>query len=123
MKFNGRVYDVLKALAQIYIPAAATFYGALAGIWGLPDVTQVLGSTAALDAFLGVILAISSAGYIPPTDGSMVVDKSNPAKDVYTLALAAHPSTLAAKKSITLAVTPATSANLVDTATIVHGDT
>ena len=33
---SNRVYDILKYIALIVLPAIATLYGALAAIWGLP---------------------------------------------------------------------------------------
>lgn len=63
MKLNGKVYDVLKQVAQIWLPAAGTLYFALAQIWHLPSAEEVGGTVIALDTFLGVVLGISSVGY------------------------------------------------------------
>lgn len=63
MKFNSNVYDVLKRIAQIYLPAAGTLYFAIAGIWNLPAAEQVTGTVVAVDTFLGILLGISSATY------------------------------------------------------------
>lgn len=63
MKLSNKVYDVLKWIAQILLPALGTLYFALAGIWGFPYGEQIIGTIAAVDAFLGVILGISSAIY------------------------------------------------------------
>lgn len=63
MKFTNEVYNLLKSAAQIWLPAIATLYFALAGIWGLPAANQVIGSITAVDTFLGAILAISSAQF------------------------------------------------------------
>lgn len=60
---NNKVYDVLKYIAQIVLPALATLYFALAGIWGFPYAEQVVGTISAVDTFLGVILKISSNNY------------------------------------------------------------
>lgn len=60
---TGKLYDRLKFLAQVGLPAFATLYFALAGLWGLPGATQVVGTVVAFDTFLGVILQISSANY------------------------------------------------------------
>ena len=35
-KMSNKVYDVLKYIAMIVLPALATLYAALAGIWGFP---------------------------------------------------------------------------------------
>lgn len=60
---NQKVYDTLKYIAQIVLPAVATLYFALASIWGLPSANEVVGTLVAIDAFLGVLLGISSAQY------------------------------------------------------------
>ena len=60
---SNKVYDVLKAIAQLWLPAIATLYFALAGIWGLPYAEEIVGTIAAVDTFLGVVLGISSAQY------------------------------------------------------------
>ena len=63
MKMSDKVYDTLKWFAQLFLPALATLYFAIAGIWGLPYGEQIVGTITAIDTFLGVILGISSANY------------------------------------------------------------
>ena len=63
MKMSNKVYDVLKWIAQYALPALGTLYFALAGIWGFPYGEQVVGTVAAVDTFLGVILGISTYNY------------------------------------------------------------
>nr|DAI40070.1 MAG TPA: holin [Caudoviricetes sp.] len=63
MKFSKNTYDFLKWVAQFLLPAAGTLYFALASIWNLPYGEQVVGTITAVDAFLGVILGISSNAY------------------------------------------------------------
>ena len=60
---SSKVYDILKFVAQILLPALGTLYFALASIWGLPYAEQVVGTITAIDTFLGVILGISSNKY------------------------------------------------------------
>jgi len=57
---TNRTYDILKYIAQIVLPALGTLYFALSGIWGLPYGEQIVGTLAALDAFLGAVLKLSS---------------------------------------------------------------
>ena len=57
---TNRVYDVLKYIAQIILPALGTLYFALSPIWGLPYGKAIVGTIAAIDAFLGTVLKISS---------------------------------------------------------------
>ena len=60
---SNKVYDVLKFIAQIVLPALATFYVSLAGLWGLPYPKEISGTVMAVDTFLGAILMISSVQY------------------------------------------------------------
>lgn len=60
---SNKIYDVLKYIAQIILPALATLYFTLAGIWGFPYGEQIVGTIAAIDTFLGVVLGISSYNY------------------------------------------------------------
>ena len=60
---SDRVYNVLKWVAQICLPAVATLYFALAGIWEFPYGEEIVGTITAVDTFLGVVLGISSAQY------------------------------------------------------------
>jgi len=60
---SNKVYDVLKFICQIVLPAIGTLYFALAGIWGFPYGEQIVGTITAIDTFLGVILGISTIDY------------------------------------------------------------
>lgn len=60
---SNKVYDILKYITQIIIPAVATLYFALSSIWGLPYGEQIVGTLTAVDAFLGVCLGISTVQY------------------------------------------------------------
>ena len=60
---SNRTYDILKWIAQLLLPALGTLYFALGSIWGFPYCEQIVGTISAIDAFLGVILGISTAKY------------------------------------------------------------
>lgn len=60
---TGKLYNWLKFLALVILPALGTLYFALAVIWDLPAGEQVVGTIVAFDTFLGVILQISSTNY------------------------------------------------------------
>ncbi len=60
---NNTIYDVLKFIALIVLPAVATLYGALSAIWGLPYGKEIVATITAIDAFLGTVLQISNANY------------------------------------------------------------
>lgn len=63
MKLSNKLYDILKWVAQILLPAIATLYFALSSIWGLPYGEQIVGTITAVDAFLGVCLGVSTMQY------------------------------------------------------------
>ena len=63
MRFTNKVYDVLKVIAQLWIPALGTLYFTLAQIWNLPYPEEIVGTLAAIDTFLGVVLGISTLSY------------------------------------------------------------
>ena len=62
-KMSNKLYDVLKWIALVFLPAIATLYFALASIWGFPYAEEIVGTITAIDTFLGVLLGISSAQY------------------------------------------------------------
>lgn len=60
---SNKVYDVLKFLAQIGLPAFAMLYAAMAKIWGFPYAAEIPASVTAIVLFLGALLQISSIKY------------------------------------------------------------
>lgn len=63
MKMSNKVYDILKWIALVALPAFALLYETLAGIWGLPFAEQIPDTVMAVDLCLGVLLGVSSAKY------------------------------------------------------------
>lgn len=60
---SNRIYDILKYVALIALPAIGTLYFTLSQVWGLPYGEEVVGTIAAVDTFLGSLLQISTAIY------------------------------------------------------------
>lgn len=85
MKLNNKVYDILKWVAQIVLPALGAAYFGLASIWGFPYGEQVVGTITVLDTFLGALLGISAVKY--EGDGVLTVNTENEDKDIYSLNL------------------------------------
>lgn len=85
MKLNNKVYDILKWVAQIVLPALGAAYFGLASIWGFPYGEQVVGTITVIDTFLGALLGISSVKY--EGDGVLTVNTENDEKDIYHLNL------------------------------------
>jgi hypothetical protein len=60
---SNKVYDILKWIAQILLPALGTLYFGLAKIWNLPYSEEIVGTITAVDLFLGALLGISTIEY------------------------------------------------------------
>lgn len=104
---SNQTYDVLKWIAQYFLPAAGALYFALSQIWGLPNGEEVVGTIVAVDAFLGAILGISSHSYNQSDakyDGALVVDSSDKSRDVYTFEVDAPLEELRNKRELTIKV-------------------
>ena len=59
MILNDKVYNVLKWLALIAMPAAAVLYATLAKIWGLPYGAEIPATINAVSVFIGVLIGVS----------------------------------------------------------------
>lgn len=53
------VYDVLKWLALIGLPAIGVFYSALAGIWNLPGANEVASTLQVVGLAIGTVIGVS----------------------------------------------------------------
>lgn len=103
------LYDVAKDAATIYLPASATLYVVLAGIWGWPFGEQITATVAGLVTFLGTVLKISTVSYNrsdKSTDGTLIVDvdEKNPMKDRYLFDINTDLAEVADKDRITLKI-------------------
>lgn len=63
MKLNNKVYDALKWIVIIVIPAVTTAYVGLAAIWHFPYAEEVAKTSAVICTLLGALLGISTAQY------------------------------------------------------------
>lgn len=63
MKLPNKVYDKLKWIVMILLPALSTLYFALSEIWGLPCAAQVCGTISVIATFLGTLVGISTHNY------------------------------------------------------------
>lgn len=63
MKLDNKVYDILKEIALIVLPALAVLYATLGDIWGLPYVAEIPATIMGIDTFLGAVLHISTKNY------------------------------------------------------------
>ena len=60
---NNKTYDVLKWVALVVLPALTTLWLTLAKIWGFPYAEAIGATMAAITAFLGALLGVSSVQY------------------------------------------------------------
>ena len=63
MKLNGKVYDVLKWVAILLLPALGKLILGVFGTWGIPYGPQIADTLRDVQVFLGAILAIDSIRY------------------------------------------------------------
>lgn len=62
-KMPDWIYDVLKLLVTVILPAASTLYTTLAKIYNWPYAGEVAQTVAAVCTFIGTVIGISSYYY------------------------------------------------------------
>ena len=63
MKLSDNVYNILKYIVIIFMPAISVLYVSLGTIWGWPFVNQVRDTLDAVQMFLASALMVSAAEY------------------------------------------------------------
>ncbi|MDO5000687.1 MAG: phage holin [Eubacteriales bacterium] len=63
MILPDKVYDILKWLDLVIIPAAATFYRAAGAVWGWPLGDEIAATAAAVCTLLGAVIGVSTAEF------------------------------------------------------------
>ena len=63
MTLNDKLYDLLKWICMVVIPALTTAYVGLSAVWGWPYATEIAKTSAVLCTLLGALLGISTAQY------------------------------------------------------------
>ena len=63
MKLSNKVYNILKWVDLVFIPALIVFYGVIGNTLHIPYTDIVLTIMGAFDVFLGSLLGITSAQY------------------------------------------------------------
>ena len=63
MKLPDKVYDVLKWLCILGIPALTNLYSTLAGIWGWEFAEQIPLTLSAIGLAIGTLIGVSAANY------------------------------------------------------------
>lgn len=60
---SNKVYNILKWIAMIVLPACATLYLGLSNVWGMPYGEEVSTTITLVNTFLGTVLMISTNQY------------------------------------------------------------
>lgn len=60
---NNKIYDILKWVAIIVLPAASTFIASVFPLWDLPYADAIAQTITAVGAFLGAVLMVSNLNY------------------------------------------------------------
>ena len=63
MKLSNKVYDILKWIALVALPALTVFYGVVGATCNIPYTQEVLTIAVAFDTMLGTMLGISANKY------------------------------------------------------------
>lgn len=63
MKLNNNIYNILKWVTLVVIPALTTAYVGLSAVWGWPYATEIAKTSAVVCTLLGALLGISTASY------------------------------------------------------------
>ena len=75
MRIPDRIYDVLKWLVLVVIPAFTTAYVGLSAVWGWPYAEPIAKTSAIVCTLLGSILGISTIAYNKENDTSVEEDE------------------------------------------------
>ena len=63
MKMSNKMFDVLKWIAILFLPALATLVAVVFKIWNLPYGPEISATITAVATFLGAILGVSHIQY------------------------------------------------------------
>ena len=63
MIMSNKIYDFLRFIADLLLPALGTLYAALGEIWGFPYKEQIVGTVLAVVAFMDAVLKVAKNKY------------------------------------------------------------
>lgn len=63
MKLSNKVFDILKWVAILFLPALAILIRTVFAIWKIPYGEEISSTIVALQVFLGAILGVSTLNY------------------------------------------------------------
>lgn len=77
LTINNKLFDALKWITLVLLPAIGALYFGIAEIWGLRYAEQVLGTILVVELFFGALLGVSNHSYKKlekDIDGAVGVD-------------------------------------------------
>ena len=60
---SNKLYDTLRFIADLLLPALGTLYAALGQVWNFPYVEQIVATVMAVVAFMDAVLKVSKTKY------------------------------------------------------------
>ena len=60
---NNKVFDIIRFIGEIVLPALGALYFGIAKIWGFPFGQEVVGTIAVITTFIGAIVGVSRKKY------------------------------------------------------------
>ena len=63
MIMNKKIYDTMRFIADLLLPALGTLYAALGQVWPFPYVEQIVATVMAGVAFMDAVLKVSKNKY------------------------------------------------------------
>lgn len=60
---SDKLYNILKWVAILFLPALATLVSVVFNIWGIPYAEQISTTITAVATFIGVIIGVSAIKY------------------------------------------------------------
>lgn len=111
MQLNSKVYDTMKWVVQIFMPALITLYTGLASAWNWDHVVPTTTTLAAITTFLGVLLGLSSASWRASNDRNAgelrhVDNDADTGMPNLALTLFKTPGEIVNKETVTFKVVP-----------------
>lgn len=87
---NPKLYDFLKWVALVLLPALTALYVGVGSLWNFPAVTQVVGTMTVLDTVLGIILNKSSKNFLKERVVGDLIVKQDPDGLAAGITMVAH---------------------------------
>lgn len=108
--FSNSVYDKLKFVAMVFLPALGALYYGIAALWELPKADEVVGTVVVIDTFLGMLLGLSTKQYQNSDarfDGAIVIspgEENDEGVATSDLNVSLDPAALANKNEVVVKV-------------------